>query len=288
MAAAGHPLVAAVQWIDEPPLAGAARRWRAGVPARRLGLPRAGGGVPVRDRAEVRVDAGLAGRRRAGRATPATWRPARCSRPAACRSPTRPRRAEADAALAAADRIGYPVVLKALGAEHKSDAGGVVLGHRRRPAELAAAVADLRGAARRRRRSASSGWWSRPSSAELVCGVIWDPRFGPVALVGGGGTAVELLDDVVLALAPLTPAEAEAALRRLRTFPLLDGYRGRPRLALARGGRGDRRADPGRGGASGAGRGRDQPAARHAGLRSWPSMHVRSGHEHRRSRSMPS
>ena len=71
-----------------------------------------------------------------------------------------------------------------------------------------------------------------PVSAELVCGVIWDPRFGPVALVGGGGTAVELLDDVVLALAPLTPAEAEAALRRLRTFPLLDGYRGRPRLAV--------------------------------------------------------
>ena len=70
-----------------------------------------------------------------------------------------------DAALAAAARIGYPVVLKALGAEHKSDAGGVVLGlatparaggGRRRPA----------GRGSTRRRSASSGWWwrrSRPS-----------------------------------------------------------------------------------------------------------------------------
>ena len=69
--------------------------------------------------------------------------------------------------------------------------------------------------------------------AELVCGVIWDPRFGPVAMVGGGGTAVELLDDVVLALAPLEPDEAAALLRRLRTFPLLDGFRGRPPLAVA-------------------------------------------------------
>ena len=79
--------------------------------------------------------------------------------------------------------------------------------------------------------------------AELVCGVIWDPRFGPVAMVGGGGTAVELLDDVVLALAPLEPDEAAALLRRLRTFPLLDGFRGRPRLAVDRGGGRDRRAD---------------------------------------------
>jgi succinyl-CoA synthetase beta subunit len=133
-------------------------------------------------------------------------------------------------ALAAAARIGYPVVLKALGAEHKSDGGGVVLGLDA-PAALAAAVADLET-----RLGPPSFSVERmvvaPVSAELVCGVIWDPRFGPVALVGGGGTAVELLDDVVLALAPLTPAEAEAALRRLRTFPLLDGYRGRPRLAV--------------------------------------------------------
>ena len=109
-----------------------------------------------------------------------------------------------------------------------------------------------------------------PASAELVCGVIWDPRFGPVALVGGGGTAVELLDDVVLALAPLTPAEAEAALRRLRTFPLLDGYRGRPRLAVGAAAEAIAALTQRRGGPSGAVRGRGEPAARHAGLRAGP------------------
>ena len=134
-------------------------------------------------------------------------------------------------ALAAAGRLGYPVVLKALAGEHKSDAGGVVLGLAT-PEALTAAVADV--TTRLAPPSFSVERMVQAAAvAELVCGVIWDPRFGPVAMVGGGGTAVELLDDVVLALAPLEPDEAAALLRRLRTFPLLDGFRGRPPLAVA-------------------------------------------------------
>jgi len=138
---------------------------------------------------------------------------------------------DAAGALTAAHRIGFPVALKALGAEHKSDAGGVVLGIAT-AAELATAVAGLRARLRPTAFSVER-MVTGPVVAELVCGVTWDARFGPVAMVGGGGTAVELLDDVVLALAPLEPDEAEAMLRRLRTFPLLDGFRGRPRPALA-------------------------------------------------------
>jgi acyl-CoA synthetase (NDP forming) len=135
------------------------------------------------------------------------------------------------AALLAAHRIGFPVALKALGAEHKSDGGGVVLGIAT-PDALASALADLEARLAPPTFSVER-MVTAPVLAELVCGVTWDPRFGPVAMVGGGGTAVELLDDVVLALAPLEPDEAEAMLRRLRTFPLLDGFRGRARLALA-------------------------------------------------------
>ena len=133
--------------------------------------------------------------------------------------------------LAAAAEVGYPVVLKALATEHKSDAGGVVLGLRTAE-ELAAAFADV--TARLAPPACSVERMVTGPVAELVCGVTWDPRFGPVAMVGSGGTAVELLDDVVLALAPLDPDEAAALVRRLRTFPLLDGFRGRPRLALDR------------------------------------------------------
>lgn len=229
MVASGHPLVAAVQWTDEPP-------WRAlrdgGVPAfRRVGSAcRALTAAHRFATAAVRVTPDW----------PAPADPAPATGYMAARALLEaggvPFAGAAEVtgageALAAAEVFGYPVVLKALGTEHKSDGGGVVLGLGT-PGQLEAAIADLQT-----RLAPPSFSVERmvvaPVSAELVCGVMWDPRFGPVALVGGGGTAVELLDDVVLSLAPLTAAEAEAALRRLRTFPLLDGYRGRPRLAVA-------------------------------------------------------
>ncbi len=228
LAAAAHPLVAAVQWIDEPP-------WRAlrdgGVPAfRRVGSAcRALAAAHRFATADVRVTPDWPPPAPAAAATGYTEARALLQAggvPFAAAAEV----SSAAEALAAAGRIGYPVVLKALGAEHKSDGGGVVLGLGT-PEALAAAFAGVQA-----RLAPPTFSVERmvvaPVSAELVCGVTWDPRFGPVALVGGGGTAVELLDDVVLALAPLTPAEAEAALRRLRTFALLDGYRGRPPLAV--------------------------------------------------------
>ncbi len=63
---------------------------------------------------------------------------------------------------------------------------------------------------------------------ELIVGARWDPRFGPVALVGMGGVLAELVPDVAVALGPLDAAAAELLIRRLRTAPLLTGYRGRP------------------------------------------------------------
>jgi acyl-CoA synthetase (NDP forming) len=229
MAAAGHPVAAAVQWPGEPP-------WQAlrdgGVPAfRRVGSAcRALAAATAFELAEPRrtpawpepatpvADTGYTAARRLLADAGVPFAAAREVR-------------DADAAIAAAERLGYPVVLKALATGHKSDAGGVVLGLRTAE-ELAAAFADV--TARLAPPACSVERMVTGPVAELVCGVTWDPRFGPVAMVGSGGTAVELLDDVVLALAPLDPDEAAALVRRLRTFPLLDGFRGRPRLALDR------------------------------------------------------
>jgi acyl-CoA synthetase (NDP forming) len=63
---------------------------------------------------------------------------------------------------------------------------------------------------------------------EMIVGALNDREFGPIVLVGMGGTAAELLRDRVLRIAPIGPIEAGAALRSLRTHELLTGYRGAP------------------------------------------------------------
>jgi acyl-CoA synthetase (NDP forming) len=137
----------------------------------------------------------------------------------------------ADEAAGAAADIGYPVVLKALGQTHKSDAGGVVLniGDER---ELRAAYAGIADRLTPERctveRMARLG-----DGVELLIGARWDPRFGPVALAGSGGLYAEILRDTTVRLAPVTEAEAEAMLRALRIAPLLTGARGRAPLDIA-------------------------------------------------------
>jgi acyl-CoA synthetase (NDP forming) len=131
-------------------------------------------------------------------------------------------------ARTAARELGYPVVLKALGAVHKSDAGGVVLGIGddallvRRFSDVAARLAPAAWSVERMA--------PLDEGLELVVGARRDPRFGPVALVGLGGLYAELLDDVAVALAPVGEAEAEALVRSLRGAALLTGMRGRPPL----------------------------------------------------------
>ena len=131
-----------------------------------------------------------------------------------------------DEAEAAAAELGYPVVLKALGLLHKSDAGGVAVGIPG-PEELRAAVADMR------RRLDPPGYSVERMApvgdgVELIVGAGRDPRFGPVAAVGLGGIYTEIFGDVAVGLAPLDVAEAERMLFSLRGAALLAGARGRP------------------------------------------------------------
>jgi acyl-CoA synthetase (NDP forming) len=132
--------------------------------------------------------------------------------------------ADADSAAAAAADIGYPVVLKAMGLAHKTEACGVALDLRDEPA-LRAAFATMR----QRTRSASfavEAMVRRPGSVELIMGVRQDSSFGPVAMAGIGGTTAELLADTAVGLAPLTHERARRMLGSLRLAPLLKGWRG--------------------------------------------------------------
>jgi acyl-CoA synthetase (NDP forming) len=130
-------------------------------------------------------------------------------------------RAEARAALA---ELGGPVAVKVLDAAvlHKTEIGGVHLGIRS-AAELDAAL-DALPAGRCLVESMA------PAGVDLMLGARRDPVFGPIVLLGLGGTTAEALADVAIRLAPLTPAEAADMPDELAGRVLLDGWRGGPAL----------------------------------------------------------
>jgi acetate---CoA ligase (ADP-forming) subunit beta len=140
--------------------------------------------------------------------------------------------ADADAAAAAADALGYPVVAKLCGAgiAHKTERGLVRLALPDAAAARAAA-SELLGAA-------------RPSdgpvevlvapmvrgSRELIAGLHTDAQFGPCVMVGMGGILAEAVGDVAFRLVPITAADAVDMLDDLATQSLLGDFRGEPPL----------------------------------------------------------
>jgi len=148
------------------------------------------------------------------------------ARRAACGS-----RAEAHAALAA---LGAPVAVKILDATvlHKTEIGGVHLGVGTAAAlELALDGLETIGAQRYLVEAMA------PAGVDLVLGARRDPVFGPIVLLGLGGTAAEALADVAVRLAPLDPAEAADLPAEIAGRALLDGWRGGPVLDAAELGR---------------------------------------------------
>ena len=136
-----------------------------------------------------------------------------------------------DEARSAAEELGFPVVLKALGLLHKSDQGGVVLGLEDEAA-LERAYTDLIDRLGPPELSVEA-MATVANGVELIVGARRDARFGPIALIGAGGLYAEILADVAVALAPLDAAQAEKLLRSLRVAPLLEGARGHAPLDLA-------------------------------------------------------
>jgi acetate---CoA ligase (ADP-forming) len=130
-----------------------------------------------------------------------------------------------EAALQAAENLGYPVVLKTAASNilHKSDVGGLHL-------HLADANAVRRAYLSLARQFGppvlvQEMVWG---GTEMILGMKTDPQFGPILLVGLGGVFVEIYRDIHMALPPLSRAEAERLPTQLRGQALLEGARGRP------------------------------------------------------------
>lgn len=144
-------------------------------------------------------------------------------------TPTREVRTLPDA-LAAAGEMGYPVVLKDIssGGEHKSESGGVIVG--------IASAAELEAAWRGMRNGADGMSLLQAmvtdGVAELLVGGIVDDQFGPQLMVGTGGIFAEVWGDTVIERAPVSEETARDMLRRLRSYRLLTGARGRPAADL--------------------------------------------------------
>lgn len=140
---------------------------------------------------------------------------------------------ELEEAVLAANRLGFPVVAKVLSADivHKSDVGGVAV-NIADEAALAEALARMaRAVAERMPGARLDGFLIQEQvrgDVELIVGTRFDPQFGPIVLVGLGGVLVELMHDVAVAPAPVSPAQAALMLGGLRGARLLDGARGRP------------------------------------------------------------
>jgi succinyl-CoA synthetase beta subunit len=146
--------------------------------------------------------------------------------------------ADAMAAVAAADRIGYPVVLKILSPDilHKSEIGGVLLGVQDADAVREGFATLLERARQRAPEARLEGVLVAKQitgAVEMALGIARDPVFGPVAMVGLGGIFIEILKDVAFRRCPFDAAEAERLVRSLKGAPLLLGARGRPKADVA-------------------------------------------------------
>ncbi len=152
-------------------------------------------------------------------------------------TPTRLARSR-DEALELARSLGFPAALKVVAEAitHKSDIGGVRLNL---PDEesVGAAFDEIQAAARRAHPDAPiDGVSVQPMAqpgVEVMIGLARDPQFGPVLMFGLGGVLVEVLQDVAVRLAPLESRDAEAMIREIQGFPVLQGYRGTPPVDLS-------------------------------------------------------
>jgi acetyltransferase len=138
-----------------------------------------------------------------------------------------------DAAVAVADRLGYPVALKVESPDvvHKTDVGGVRLDCAD-AAAVRTAFAEIVASVRCHVPSASiSGVLVQRmirGGTEMIVGVKTDPLVGPAVVVGCGGVFVEVMRDVSVRVPPLDVEDATAMIDELRGAALLDGVRGRP------------------------------------------------------------
>ena len=146
--------------------------------------------------------------------------------------------ATTEKAEAAAEAIGYPVVMKAQAVElgHKSDAGGVMLNLKSRAEVNQAFQVMYRNVANYNSTIALDGVLIEKMGrmgTEMIVGAKHDPQWGPVVLAGFGGVTAEILKDVKLFTTDLDAAQVHKGLLDLKQAAILKGYRGSPALDVA-------------------------------------------------------
>jgi len=135
--------------------------------------------------------------------------------------------------LTVAKRIGYPIVLKLMAEDivHKSDTGAVKLNIKNED-ETAQAYDELMKIPSQSEKSISVQKMADEPITELIIGMTTDAQFGPALMFGIGGILVELLEDVSFRIAPITEYDAREQIHEIKGFPILDGYRGKPRADI--------------------------------------------------------
>ncbi|MDY6830903.1 MAG: acetate--CoA ligase family protein [Thermodesulfobacteriota bacterium] len=143
-----------------------------------------------------------------------------------------------DQAVAIAKEMEYPVVMKIVSPQiiHKSEAGGVKVGLKT-DKEVTAAFDEITAGARAYNPKAHiRGVLVQkfaPAGQEVILGVNRYPGFGHLIMFGLGGIFVELFKDVVFRLAPIGRNNAARMIKSIRSFPMLDGFRGKPKSDVA-------------------------------------------------------
>ncbi len=137
----------------------------------------------------------------------------------------------AESAVVAAEALGYPVVLKVADPRivHKSDRGLVRTGLRS-SSEVLSTLGDF--GSELGERDVEVVVQPMLDGVEIALGMVRDHALGPMVMVAAGGVDIDIWDDRVFLLSPVTAQDAARALRSLRAWPLLQGHRGRPRGAV--------------------------------------------------------
>ena len=141
--------------------------------------------------------------------------------------------ASVEAAVDAAEQLGFPVALKVDSPDilHKTEAGVVQLNLRdvaKVRSGYATVLANAKAYAPQARINGVSVQEMVGDGVEVIVGLSCDPQLGPVLLFGSGGVMVEVYNDVALRRCPITPQEAQAMIAEVKGARLLQGFRGRP------------------------------------------------------------
>ena len=135
--------------------------------------------------------------------------------------------------ISAAEEIGFPIVLKLMAEDvvHKSDTGAVKLNLKTK-VEVDKAYDELMKIPSQKEKKISVQKMADEPITELIIGMTTDPQFGPALMFGIGGILVELLEDVSFRIAPITEYDANEMIHEIKGFPILDGYRGKPKADI--------------------------------------------------------